>query len=176
VTPADRFERCLAVILKYEGGYSDLSADPGGATNLGITLKTLIDWRGGPATKADVKALTVADVEPIYDKRYWRASACDKLSAGVDLMVFDLAVNSGPQRARCYLQQASGTAVDGIVGPNTLAAVQATGARSVIEQMHQLRSDFYRALPTYQTFGRGWNRRLEDVTTQALRWAAESQP
>jgi hypothetical protein len=34
----DRFESCLAFTLRQEGGYVDDPADPGGATNMGITL------------------------------------------------------------------------------------------------------------------------------------------
>ena len=37
---ADRFDACLAFTLREEGGYVDDPADPGGATNMGITLAT----------------------------------------------------------------------------------------------------------------------------------------
>lgn len=52
----------LAGIVKpFEGGYVDHPADPGGATNLGITIHTLRAWRGAAVTKQDVKNLTVAE-------------------------------------------------------------------------------------------------------------------
>ena len=40
-----RFDICLDEVLRHEGGYADYPADPGGATNMCITLKTLARWR-----------------------------------------------------------------------------------------------------------------------------------
>lgn len=168
----DHFPRCLAEILKHEGGYVDHPRDPGGATNLGVTMGTLAEWKGRPVTKAEVKALTPATVAPIYRQRYWQAASCDKLPAGLDLMIFDLAVNSGVGRATKYLQRAAGVAEDGHIGPKTLAAVNAIGAKVMIGKVSGLRDCFYRGLSTFPTFGKGWMRRLTDVTSQALAWAS----
>ena len=44
----DNFDACLAFTLKEEGGYSDNPADPGGATNMGITLATYRQWSDNP--------------------------------------------------------------------------------------------------------------------------------
>lgn len=43
---AANFERALSLVLKHEGGWSDDPADPGGATNLGVTIGTLSLWLG----------------------------------------------------------------------------------------------------------------------------------
>ena len=59
--PADNFDRCLAVVLDKEGGFSDDSQDRGGPTQMGITLATLAEWREcAPAslTADDVRRLT----------------------------------------------------------------------------------------------------------------------
>lgn len=40
-----RFDICLDEVLRQEGGYVDHPSDPGGATNMGITHKTLARWR-----------------------------------------------------------------------------------------------------------------------------------
>ena len=90
------FERALSLVLEHEGGYVDHPRDPGGATNLGITLDTLSSWLGRVATKADVLALKVSDVGPIYRRRYWDTIEGDELPDGLDYAVFDFAVNSGP--------------------------------------------------------------------------------
>ncbi len=163
-----RFEVCLPLLLVHEGGYVDNPKDPGGATNLGVTLATLSEWRGRPCTKTEVRALTRADVAPIYEKNYWRAASCDQLPAGLDHIVFDLAVNSGVSRAKRYLQEAAGVTADGQIGPATLAAVQKVGAKEMINRIDAKREAFYRALPTFATFGRGWLRRLNEVTAQAM--------
>ena len=44
----DNFDTCLAFTLQEEGGYSDNPADPGGATNMGITLATYRQWSDNP--------------------------------------------------------------------------------------------------------------------------------
>lgn len=170
--PASRFDTALAEILRHEGGWVDHPADPGGATNRGVTLKTLSEWLGRPATKAEVKALTVADVAPIYRAKYWNVVKADDLPAGVDLMVFDLAVNSGPGRAAKFLQEVVGAAQDGSIGPATLAKVRALHPLAVIDGMARRREAFYRSLRTFDTFGRGWMKRLADVTAKAKEMAA----
>ena len=167
----DNFPRCLAAVLKHEGGYVDHPKDPGGATNLGVTMATLAEWKGRPVTKAEVKALTPPTVAPIYRQRYWLAASCDKLPPGLDYMAFDLAVNSGVGRATKYIQRAAGVTEDGHIGPQTLAAVNRLGAKVMVGKVSGLRDCFYRALPTFPTFGKGWMRRLNEVTAQALAWA-----
>ena len=44
----DRVGSCLAFTLHQEGGYVDNRADPGGATNMGITLATYREWSDDP--------------------------------------------------------------------------------------------------------------------------------
>ncbi len=169
--PRSRFAECLPLILKHEGGYVDHPRDPGGATNLGVTIGTLSEWLGRPATKAEVKALTAADVAPIYEARYWRAAGCDRLPRGLDYAVFDFAVNSGVSRAVRVMQAAAAVTTDGMVGPNTLAAVDRIGAAEMVRRVQERRETFLRSLSTFPTFGKGWMRRVEDVTRQALEWA-----
>lgn len=167
-----RFAECLPHILKYEGGWSDHPADPGGATMKGVTLAVYSEWLGRPATKAELKAIPDAHLHAIYENNYFRAAHCHELPAGVDLMIFDLAVNSGPGRARRYLQRAAGVNEDGAIGPATLAAVKAKSAVVLINAISHHREVFYRGLPTFATFGKGWMRRLAEVTAKSLEMAA----
>ena len=163
------FAECLPIILASEGGFVDDPHDPGGATNLGVTLHTLAAWRGEPVTVEQVKALTPADVEPIYQADYWNVARCGDCPAGVDLMVFDEAVNQGPGRAIRTLQAAVGVAADGAFGPATLAAVQASDPAATINAIAADRDAFYRALPTFPRFGHGWLARVARTQAGALR-------
>src|SRR5687767_1827204 len=95
---ADNFDASLKFVLQFEGGFVDHPKDPGGATNLGVTIHTLSAVLGRPATKAEVKALTPKTVAPIYRQRYWDKVRGDDLPLGVDLAVFDFGVHSGPKR------------------------------------------------------------------------------
>ena len=143
---AGNFDQCLAIVLKHEGGYVDHPRDPGGATNLGVTIGTLRAWRGRIVTKAEVRALTFSDVKPIYRKNYWDVVGGDSLTPGVDLAVFDPAVNSGPARAKQWYARARNA--DPVV---------------TVRNICDIRMGFLRALGTWSTFGKGWTRRVADI-------------
>lgn len=168
----NNFDACLAEVLKHEGGYADHPADPGGATNRGVTKRVWEEWVGHEVTKDDIKALTVEDVTPLYRKRFWDACKCDNLHAGVDYVVFDVAVNSGTGRAAKFLQEAVGATPDGSIGPRTLAAADSFGPKLIINKICDRRESFYRSLPTFATFGKGWLRRNDEVHKKALEMAA----
>lgn len=167
-----RFRTCLDRVLKHEGGFVDHPKDPGGATNLGITQATLADFLKRPITVAEVRALSRETAADIYRWRYWSPASCEGLPEGVDYMVFDLAVNSGVSRAVKFLQLTVGATPDGRAGPATFKAVSAMPARDIIQGMSNRRAAFYRSLPTFATFGKGWMRRLDEVTRDSLKDAA----
>lgn len=176
LTEQERFERCLRLVLAHEGGYVDHPSDPGGATNLGVTLGVAkaagLDKDGdGDVDKADVKALTPADAAKVYHERYWLPTACDKLPSGVDYIVFDTAVNMGVSRAAKYLQTAVAVRPDGAVGPVTLAAVAKMAPRVLIGLIFVQRRAFYTSSVNYPVFGKGWIRRLNAVSAQSELWA-----
>src|SRR6476659_2950754 len=103
----DNFGTCLAFTLKDEGGYSDDPADPGGATNMGITLATYRQWADNPnLAPLQVRDLSERTARAIYRSLYWNPLRADALPAGVDLSVFDMGVNAGiwgsARRARLY--------------------------------------------------------------------------
>jgi lysozyme family protein len=170
------FEACLPVILASEGGFVDDPADPGGATNLGVTRATLSGWIGRPATIAEVAALTPAAVAPIYRARYWNPAHAGDCPPGVDLMVFDEAVNQGVGRALASLQAALGVAADGAFGPATLATLNTADPTRLIRAIAADRESHYRALPTFPRFGRGWLARLTRTTDLALRMTSSHKP
>ena len=150
-----------------ERGFVNHPKDPGGMTNLGVTKRVWEDWIYHPANEADMRGLTPGMVEPLYRERYWRKVRGDELPGGVDLAVFDCAVNSGPGRAAMLLQQAIGVWPDGVIGQKTMAAIKAADAKATVDRFCDLRLAFLRGLPTWPTFGKGWERRVEDVRRQA---------
>lgn len=169
---ADVFAQALAAVLIHEGGYVNHPKDPGGATNKGVTQAVYDQWRrkaGKPVQS--VRDITTAELGAIYRSGYWDAASCDKLPPGVSYMIFDLAVNSGPGRAAKFLQECAGVVADGKIGPKTLDAVNAMKRSDLIRALQRRRERFYRGLPTFATFGKGWMRRLDEVTAQSLAWA-----
>ncbi|WP_224701738.1 glycoside hydrolase family 108 protein [Devosia aquimaris] len=171
-----RFEACLAIVLDHEGGYADHPADPGGATNLGITRRTLADWRQvSPWTdlpKSEVRALQRPEAAHIYRALYWQRCRGDEMPAGLDLALFDFAVNSGPDRAIRQLQRLLGVAADGQIGPITLAAIakRNTGPAlaGLIAGLCDARLRFLKQLRGFATFGKGWTRRVAAIRSAAL--------
>ena len=163
------WDKCLQAILHHEGGYVNHPEDPGGETNLGVTKRVYEEWGG---TK-DMKQLTFDDVAPIYKKNYWDKVKADDLPSGLDLCVFDFAVNAGPGRAAKYLQGQIGTLPDGGIGPNTLAKLaeymQTNDIKDTIKKYQDTRLDYYKQLKTFATFGRGWTRRVEETTQLAMK-------
>lgn len=161
------FEKSLKIVLKHEGGWADHPRDPGGATMKGITKRTYERFLGRPVTKTQLKNIPETHLRAIYKHNYWDKASCGDLPEGVDLIIFDLAVNSGPGRARKYLQRAVGAKVDGVIGPKTLDAVYAAPIPELINEISRLRDIFYRSQDIFDTFGKGWLRRLAHVTEEA---------
>lgn len=152
----DNYPACLAAVLKYEGGYVNDPRDPGGATNYGVTQRVYTLWRAsmGLPNKA-VREIAMSEVEKIYARDYWGAINGDALARGVDLAVFDPAVNSGPARARAWLAASAGA--DDL---------------TTIKRLCAKRLSFMQALRTWSTFGKGWARRVADVEALAIKMAA----
>ncbi|AZO62988.1 hypothetical protein EJ078_29995 [Mesorhizobium sp. M1A.F.Ca.IN.022.06.1.1] len=172
------FAGSLALVLKSEGGWSDNAADPGGATMKGVTLANFRRFVKADATKADLKKISDEQVATVYRRFYWDAVAGAELPDGVDYAVFDFAVNSGPSRAAKYLQAACGVGVvqDGRIGPATLAAVRAKPAGVLIDTICNARLKFLERLPTWPTFGKGWQRRVVAVRIQAMLMTTPAAP
>jgi lysozyme family protein len=173
---ASSFYRALSLVLAQEGGWSEDPNDPGGATNLGVTIGTLSLWLGRPASRAELRALTPAMAAPLYRHRYWNAVQGDALPAGLDYALFDFAVNSGAARAIIGLQRALDLADDGHLGPVTLAALEGRDVTGLIRAVCAGRLALLRSLTTWPRFGRGWARRVAEVeaASRAMLAAAPS--
>ena len=161
------WQKSFELMLKSEGGDVNNPADPGGMTNLGVTKASWENWVGRESDEAEMRSLTLEKVEPLYKKKFFDAVRGDELPIGLDYLLFDFAVNAGAGRAIKTLQSAVGVTPDGGFGPMTMAAVQAIDPKELIERFSQAKEDFYRSLPTFATFGRGWLNRVAAVKLKA---------
>ena len=171
---ASNFNAALQHVLKSEGGFVNHPKDPGGMTNLGVTARTWSDWVGHDPSEKEMRELTPEKVSPLYKRKFWDMVKGDDLPAGVDYVVFDIAVNSGPGRAAKMLQQCVGVTPDGGIGPKTLAAVvtctsSGEKTKELINQICEKRLEFWKSLPTFETFGKGWTNRGNHVREEALK-------
>jgi lysozyme family protein len=157
----------LALVLKSEGGFVNHPSDPGGMTNLGVTKKVWESWVKHPVDEAEMRALTPELVAPMYKAQYWDACKCDDLPRGIDYAVFDSAVNMGASRSAKLLQSTLGVAADGIVGPETIGVATNADPDEFLEKFSAAKEQFYRNLPTFEHFGKGWLRRVSEVKQTA---------
>ena len=165
------FDRSLQMLLAHEGGFVNHPADPGGMTNLGVTKAVYEAWVGRPVDEKEMRALKPADVAPLYRKKYWDAVRGDELPSGLDYAMFDYGVNSGNSRAIRTLQECVGVPADGGFGPKTLAAVsqfKEEGVKTLITEVCDKRLSFLKSLKTWPVFGRGWERRVNEVKAKSL--------
>ena len=168
------FHRAFNAVLKDEGGFVNNPKDPGGITNLGVTKKAWEEYVGHPVTEADMRALVPAQVLPFYQEKYWNACRCNDLHAGLDYLIFDIAVNSGTGRAAKFLQSAVGVEADGSVGSRTIAAVRKNNPSELVDIICNRREAFWKSLPTFSTFGKGWLARGNRVKSEAIKMSNDS--
>ncbi|MDW9880458.1 hypothetical protein GOA90_25050 [Sinorhizobium meliloti] len=163
----ENLDRCLAVTLRHEGGWSDHKKDPGGATMMGVTLATYRRYKPG-ATKSDLRSITMARVQEIYRDGFWSPIAGDALPFGIDLATFDFAVNSGPSRGVKALQAAIGAKVDGKAGADTILKASKADGKKAIQAMCAGRLSFMKSLKIWSTFKNGWSRRVAEIEAKAV--------
>ena len=150
----------LDMIIKHEGGYVNHPEDPGGETKYGISKRAYPD--------VEIDKLSESDAKAIYKEDYWNRIKGDDLPISIACVVMDYGVNSGISRASKALQGVCGiTNGDGVIGPHTLSAVWTTvkeqGKDFVIEGVTNQRQEFIRNLSIYDTFGKGWERRIKET-------------
>lgn len=154
---ADNFEKCLAVTLRWEGGYSNHPDDPGGPTMRGIIQREYDAFRKKRGLKPrPVRQIEEDELQTIYRANYWDAMNCETLPMGLDMAVFDAAVNSGVGRAERWL--ATSTVDHGVVDQ--------------INAFCNTRMEFLRGLgKLWRVFGAGWRQRVDGVRATSLTMA-----
>lgn len=136
------YDRALAFVLTWEGGYSDHPDDPGGATYRGVTQRTYNSYRyANNLEPRPVQAMSEGELRAIY-WGYWANSGALEASGagrpGLALLMFDHGVNAGPSRAKALY----------------------TGTSQRLGDYTNRRVTYYTNLAGWRTFGRGWARRL----------------
>ena len=148
--------------------------DTGGETSWGVTHTT---WAAavehGLVADVPLAEATRDNLALVLKTNFWNVAGCDRLAVGVDMAVFNLAMVGGPGRAARVLQQIVGVAVDGQVGPQTLAAAGKFSSDSLIRKFTVSEETFYASIPPAKFFLRGWDRRAEDCKVAALALLAE---
>jgi len=121
------FQIALDHTLKWEGGYVNDPDDPGGATNFGVSLRTLkslgelkdYDYDGdGDVDADDVRVMTREDAIDFYIFHFWN-ERYNELPVDIAVKLFDFSVNMGVAQAVKLLQEVIAVSKDGLYGPRT---------------------------------------------------------
>jgi lysozyme family protein len=152
----------IANLILREGGYVNHPNDKGGPTNMGITIKTLSDYRGVPCTIEDVIDLTYTEAAEIYKFVYIIEPKFDEF--GLEELslefVLDSSCHHGPARTLKIIQKALQLKVDGVCGPVTVAAVRAVPAGLFCSRFLAERIRFFGQIitkdPSQSVFAAGW--------------------
>ncbi|WP_151749401.1 glycoside hydrolase family 108 protein [Acinetobacter seifertii] len=164
ITFDEVFERTIG----HEGGYVNNPKDPGGETNWGITIKTARE----NGYTGSMKSMSRLQAKEIYRVAFWNRTKCDQYTGAISYQIFDAAVNHGIGNAIRMLQRAVGVLDDGAVGNETLGAIKKMTLDDVLILFIAERLEFYTKLSTFNSFGRGWARRV----VGNLRYAAGDTP
>jgi len=181
-----RFEACLEVVLKFEGGLSDHPLDRGGKTNFGITQAVYNTYRkaiGKPLQ--DVAKITMAEVREIYYRYYWTPSKAEKMPPPLDLVVFDTAVNCGVATSARLLRRAMARLGlvsdwrDDVVRESVIAtlwrlAKEPNKLKGLCYAYLTERFNYYKAIvernPSQKVFFRGWHNRIKKLKAIVNEW------
>ena len=157
----DPFHACLAFTLAQEGGWSSDPHDSGGVTNHGLTMPDLLHWNRD-ATVDDLRAMPDDLVSALYRALYWMPVRGWALWPGLDLMLFDAAVNTGVGVATKQLQRLLHVPADGALGVVTAQAARSVGDRTtLLSAFHDVQGVAYRGMGEFPRFGRGWLARCD---------------
>ena len=167
-----KFEDYLKVILKHEGLYSNHPKDPGSSTMMGISLRFLkmkgIDINNdGDINIKDIKELTVEKASELYYKHFWLPMNIDKIPNDLlKLHLFDMGVNAGTKTAIKILQDLLNVSIDGIIGNQTLEAIEDYDS-NIVADFANKRKEYYIKIikrnPELSVFKKGWFNRVDST-------------
>lgn len=165
-------------ILSWEGGFSDNPNDSGGATNKGVTISI---WKAqgydkdgdGDIDVDDLRLLSDDDVIKVVLKpHFWNRCKGDKIrSQSVANICVDWIWGSGTNGVK-GVQKVLGVTADGIVGQQTLRAINASEPRKLFADIKRARLQYLLRLikrkPSQAVFRKGWLNRLNAINYGSL--------
>lgn len=126
-TLADRpFEEAFSATMRREGGYQlhQVEGDAGGLTYAGIARNRNPQWPGWAYVDRGETPPTEM-VRAFYRANYWQPIRGDELRSDIAASIFDFGVNAGPRLAVKLAQAVARVEADGVMGPRSLAALNA---------------------------------------------------
>lgn len=184
-------EQIAKSIVDREGGFVNDPDDPGGVTNFGVTIGTMLTLgidlnKDGKINEADVRLMTAEKAQSIFIKEFFNKPGINELPKELQATVFDMQVNAGSNSIRILqrvLNRFGGDlVVDGVLGPLTIGSVVTIYSEMGSELINEYgvsRRDYYYSLADgreqFRKFARtvaggkgGWIKRAEEFIPQDL--------
>jgi lysozyme family protein len=160
------FDDSFTALIGNEGGFSDNPKDPGNWTGGTIGVGTLDGTMWGVSAKVarengytgKMKDLPISFAKSLAKSRYWDPYKLDEIDPDIAFQIFDSAYNGGHPAQ--WLQQAAGVQVDGVIGPATIAAVNATDQYKMIMRIDAYRLIYMTQCKNWPDASRGWATRI----------------
>lgn len=147
------FEKCIEYVFHDEGGLNLSAGEPGGGSNMGVSLTVLREFRKNQdLTLDDLSKLTPEEAGQIYRKIYW----VPDLPEGIDYAIFDIAINSGLSVAKRIWSIWSAASTGLGLSPQTS-----------IRAICDMRLNYMRTRDTWEKNGKGWTARVNRVIARA---------
>lgn len=158
-------------IKKWEGGFANDPADRGGATNKGVTIATFEAYckaKSLPRPNVErLKGMTDGEWLDILKTMFWDKWQADKIkSQKLANILVDWVWGSGVYGIKIP-QRILGVKQDGIVGDETLKALNAQNPDKLFQVIYEARKKYLNDItisrPINKRFLKGWLNRLEDI-------------
>ena len=163
--------KLVPFILQWEGGFVNDPDDLGGATNKGITIDTFTEYKKRKGQKAptvtDLKNISDAEWRDVFKSLYWDRWKADEIkSQAVANILVDWVWASGSHGIK-RSQRLLGMKADGIVGKQTIAALNAMDAATLFKMIKDDRAKFIdeicKARPKNEKYRKGWMNRINAI-------------
>ena len=163
--------KLVPFILQWEGGFVNDPDDLGGATNKGITIGTFAEYKKRKGQKAptvdDLKNISDTEWHDVFKSLYWDRWKADEIkSQSVANILVDWVWASGSHGIK-RPQRLLGVKADGIVGKQTIAALNAMDAATLFKMIKDDRAKFIdeicKARPKNEKYRKGWMNRINAI-------------
>ena len=156
------FDKYAPTLKRWEGGWANDPDDRGGATMMGVTIATFRRFFGAERTTEELRQITEEQWRKVM-KSFWDNCKGDEIRNQSIAEIFaDWHINAGVYAIK-RVQKTFGLKIDGIVGNQTLAALNREDSAVVFDRIKNSRISYYRAIvdanPSQKKFLNGWLRR-----------------
>lgn len=162
------YSKLIPFIKRFEGGFVNDPVDVGGATNSGVTLSTFQHYYGIDKDANDLRRMTDKQWTNIFLQGFWYKCKADQIiNPSVAYLLVDWSWHSGTKTAIKAIQSILGVAQDGIMGPQTLKAINNVDGENLFYRLFNARQNFLydliRRRPSYKKYEKGFMRRIFEL-------------